>query len=106
MIERLQAFKASDGKVFADLESVQRHELTVLLTPGGMATLGTATSESVDKVVASILANKDKVVDILTTSLRSKARARSVNGGKKNRTTKAATAQPAVIGRADGATER
>lgn len=84
MITRISAFTTSDGKTVATLEEAQKHELALLIA--GDTGSGTRTED--DEVIDKILANKDKVIDILTTTPRSKAKARSVNGGRKNRTPK------------------
>lgn len=74
MIERTNAFKVGD-KSFLTLVDAQRYELEEL-----------ATQLSGGPVVADwILANKTRILDILTTTNTSKPRARKVNGGTKRR---------------------
>jgi hypothetical protein len=75
MIERINAYKSSDGTVVGSLEQVQRHELALLVSNAGTVT------EAID----SIITNRDKVVDILTTGPRSRPSARQINGGTKKR---------------------
>lgn len=76
MITRTHGFTVGD-QMFASLEEAQLCELTALL----------------DKAAAEhVLKNKDKVLDILTTTSTSKAKARGINGGRKKR-----AANPTVI---------
>lgn len=78
MIEFTKAYKASTGETYATLEEAQRKELSGLLgIPFGAA----------DSPLEKILSNKEKVVDILSTTPTSKPRARSINGGRKKRKT-------------------
>lgn len=73
MIERAQSYKTSDGETFLELKDAQTHEIQILLQ--GMPT------ESVTLIVA----NAAVLVDILTTTGRSKNKARKINGGTKKR---------------------
>lgn len=77
MIERIQAYRASDGTTHATLEEVQKHELSevLCLTSGA----------PVQDVAALIFEHRERVLDILTTSPTSKAKARKINGGTKKR---------------------
>lgn len=75
MITKTQAFQTSDNKTHASLEAAQKHEIVMLLGEH----LGTNAGDK-------IIANKDKLLDILTTKSTSKPRARKVNGGTKKRT--------------------
>lgn len=100
MIEKIAAYKSSDGKCVGSIEEVQRHELRILLTPGMIdGEKGTDQDRAaLDTAVHVIVENRDKVVDVLTTGPRSKPKARSVNGGTKKRTPKPAQAVVAPIG--------
>ena len=77
MIERTVAFKIGDQS-FLTLKDAQVHEMKQLVNtknpPAGA-----------DEVVEWVFKNKDKIMDILTTTTTSKAKARSINGGKKPR---------------------
>ena len=79
MITRTASFATSDGQTFIELEGAQGHELDLLLKTCGDCTAA----------ISIIIAQRDKVIDILTTTPTSKPRARRVNGGTKKR--KAAT---------------
>lgn len=81
MIQFKKVPVTSDGIGHPTLEQAQRHELATLLNIEATA------------IVDAIIQNADKVVDILTTSESSRAKARRVNGGTKPRKAKA-TAQP------------
>jgi len=74
MIERTQSFKTSTGKVFESLEEAQQEELEALLpAPDG--------DESVwlQQFCKAIVAEKEKILDILSTGPRSRAKARKIN---------------------------
>lgn len=77
MISLVKAFKSSDGKTFED---VQKHELRIILNDTAGATA--------DSVLDTLVEKKAQIIDILTTGPRSKTKARSINGGRKNRTPK------------------
>lgn len=87
MITTAKAFVTSDQKTHATLPDAQQHELELLLTPAGFG-------EETPSICQHLVQMSDKVVDILTTTSRSKVRARKVNGGTKKR--KAAPDQTAV----------
>jgi hypothetical protein len=95
MIEFTKGYKTSDGKLVATIAEAQLHELTLLLS-------GTTHQENVAKY---ILDNKDKFVDILTTTATSKPKARSVNGGRKNRKPTVITNAAVTIGSTSNATQ-
>ncbi len=92
MIERTQAFKTSDGANHSSLEEAKIHELAIVITPAGEdleSIVGTTSKKIAEDIVRMF---SDRVVDILTTSATSKPRARKVNGGKKTRAAKPASA--------------
>jgi hypothetical protein len=99
MIEFTKGYKTSDGKLVATIAEAQLHELTTLLS--GKVTQG----EQSTTVAKYILENKDKFVDILTTTATSKPKARSVNGGKKNRKPTVITNATVSIGSTSNATQ-
>jgi hypothetical protein len=76
MIERTNAFKVG-GQSFLTLQDAQKHELSKLLTG--------CVPPNLDGIVDWVMANKDKILDILTTTATSKSKARKINGGKKTR---------------------
>lgn len=94
MIAKTKAY-ISDGKVFPTLEAAQANELTSLIISNCVGTQMEKSLETVEFFVDVIMSDKDKIVDILTTKASSKPRARSINGGKKNRPAK--TAQTAEV---------
>lgn len=92
MIKYTKAFTTSNGKTFSKLSDAQAEELGLLLTE-----IPNQIGAEVD-LISRIIANSDKVVDILTTTESSRPAARKVNGGKKTRKPKAATeATPELI---------
>ncbi len=84
MITRTPSYKTDDGEVFASLEAAQIHELISLMD-------GDSTKDQKHSEAVWIVSNRDKILDILTTTEKSKVRARAVNGGTKKRTPKPAT---------------
>lgn len=88
MIQKTQAFKTSDGQAFEKISEAQQHELVLLLNPD------TSALEHMNEIAVVLLANADKVVDILTTKPNSIAKARSVNGGRKPRRAVTVEAKP------------
>lgn len=98
MIEKVTAYKSSDGKTFESLEAVQEHEVCLILSSARITP--DPVEESVHgKIVANVtkllVGHKDRVIDILTTGPRSKPKARAINGGRKSRkSTQQATPQP------------
>ncbi len=94
MIERITAptYKTSDGEKFEKLSDAQQHELELLFPPDH--TRQEAPGMYYDgKLIAAVLMQKaDIVSDILSTTSKSKPRARAINGGTKKRTPKQFTA--------------
>jgi hypothetical protein len=82
MIERTPAFKVGEHS-FLSLEEAQKYELKQLLPPKG-----------IDQVVDWVITNKAKIVDILTTTTTSKAKARKIHGGSKPRKNKSIAISP------------
>lgn len=81
MITKINAYKSSDGTAHSTLEEAQKHALKLLLKETKV--------QIVDNVlVDSIMDNRDKIVDILTTKPNSLTKARKINGGTKKRTPK------------------
>ena len=83
MIEKIAAYKSSDGKVVGAIEEVQKHEIRLIAANDD----GEVTPES-NAAIDRIVAKRDLVVDILTTGPRSKSKARAINGGTKKRRVK------------------
>jgi hypothetical protein len=77
MITRTQAYSTSDGRTHATLEDAQREEITALADP--------KKAYNYREMALWIFENREKLVDILTTTPTSKTKARRINGGKKNR---------------------
>jgi hypothetical protein len=76
MIEKVQSYKVGD-KFFNTFEEARSEELISLFSdlPG---TQGSA-------AVAIVVKNKDRLVDILTSTPRSRAKARKINGATRKR---------------------
>lgn len=92
MIEKVTAYKSSDGKTFETIEEVQRHEIEQILI--GLKSVGEGlqpekTDIQIDLAAKGIVDMKANIVDILTTGPKSKSKARAINGGRKTRTPKA-----------------
>lgn len=92
MITKIGAFKTSNDKTFDTIEAAQQEELAIILTHGDGDP-----SEVTRGLCEKLVTAADKVVDILTTTIRSKPRARKVNGGTRKRRT---TPDPAAVNRA------
>lgn len=90
MIEKMTGFKIGD-QFFGSLQEAQAHELLKLLNeacselvkPGDLAI-----------VASKIVANADKVLDVLSTTAKSKVRLRKINGAKRTRKPKATAPAP------------
>jgi hypothetical protein len=82
MIKPTRAFVASDGSTFSKLEDAQRHELNLLLLPSYE---GRQHNEDWLPIhAADVLVNEAaKVLDILTTSSRSRPATRKINGASR-----------------------
>lgn len=95
MIKPTRAFMASDGTVHTELSKVQEVEIALLL---GKALSDHVTASDLSAVLAmaaaALVADRDNVLDILTTSSRSRPATRKINGAsrKPRATTKAAPA--------------
>lgn len=72
MITFVKAFKTTTGKTFEELAAAQEAELVQLFPADVAAT-----------VAQSIIANREKIIDILTTTPKSRPRGRRINGGHK-----------------------
>lgn len=84
MITKAPSFVTSDQQTFLTLEAAQGHEIEQL-------------ADGYKGPIAEwIMSQRDKIVDILTTTATSKPRARSINGGKKTRKPKPGSADVAA----------
>src|SRR5262245_6898197 len=77
MISFTRAFVCSDGNTFATLELAQQHELEAL-----MAEQKFGGAESLPQRARFIIENRERVMDILTTTKSSRPRARKINKTK------------------------
>lgn len=75
MIEFTKAYKTSDGSTHGTLEQAQSHDLQKIWDENIKA-------QAPMHMADWLLANKEKVVDILTTGAKSRPRARKVNRKK------------------------
>lgn len=88
MITKVTAYKSSDDKTFGTLEEVQKHELALLFDAAPLGPLNPEQQvKAVTNAVACIINNRDKVMDILATTGKSKPKA----GGTKRRGSRAVT---------------
>lgn len=85
MITFVKAFKTTDGQAFEKIEDAQKHEIEQLVKDTDKFT-NTNSVPSIS-IAAAIIANKEKLLDILTTTPKSKPRARRINGGTKKKAT-------------------
>lgn len=76
-MKRTTAWVTSSGKALASLEEAQEEELETLFSV-------VTDAKSAARIAIN---NKDKVVDILTTTENSRPSARRINGGSKKRKT-------------------
>lgn len=77
-------FKTGDGQKFENLALAQEHELELLLTDNQLP------DEVRRNICKTLVAESDRVLDILSTRANSRPKARAVNGAtRKKRTPKA-----------------
>jgi hypothetical protein len=84
MITRQNCF-VSGGKTFATLEEAQISELESLFGDDGQGPW------TANEIAQRILEKESQILDVLTTTETSKARARAINGGRKPRKPKQPT---------------
>ncbi len=90
MITKTQSFSTSDGKIFPTLEGAQQEEINLLVSP--YAASGSSDAPTViANIIAAIVTNREKVIDILTTTAKSRPVSRKIHGGTKKRTPKVST---------------
>lgn len=76
MIEFTKAYKTTSGQTFESIEAAQEAELQGILA-GSEGSTGTVAKRIVEK--------SDQIIDVLTTTAKSKPKARRINGGTKKR---------------------
>lgn len=89
MIQKATGYTSSDGLFCSTLEQAQQHELIALAVksePG-------IHPDEAPSVADFLLAEKDKIIDILTMKPNSLPKARKINGGTKKRAPKHIAAQ-------------
>lgn len=79
MIQKQIAFTDSTGAVHATLEAAQAAEVQALFVTASFGV------ENAKAIAETMMALKDKLLDILTTTPESRPKARRVNGGTKKR---------------------
>ena len=84
MIEKIAAYKSSDGKFVGSIEDVQKYELEIILAENGIAP-----SDTSKGIVVVLLTHRARVADVLTTGPKSRPAARAANGGTRKRTPRA-----------------
>lgn len=82
-VQTKQVFTTSDNQVFTDLNEAKRHELTILFRDCQEA------PSYAD--VGLLVANSDRIIDILTIDPGSRPKTRAIRGGRKPRKAKAET---------------
>ena len=83
MLTFVKAVRSSDGKTFDKIEEAQAYELGIIARQG--RPLGTEDGQKFDQFCATLVENREKVLDILSTKEGSLPRARAINGGRKTR---------------------
>lgn len=84
MIRKAPAFITSDNTPFFTAEEAQKHELKSLFNNNDESKLNPHLALTLANVIFD---HKDRIIDILTTTAKSKPAARKINGGKKTRKT-------------------
>lgn len=82
MIQITKSFQTSDGAMWASVEDAKRHELETLFpsqSEGGY---------HASAIAHTIWEHSNKIIDILTTTEKSKPKARKINGATKTRKVK------------------
>jgi hypothetical protein len=88
MINKVQSFHTTDGVIHATIDAAKTHELQSFISKGDLPT-----GPSAQQIAEFLIANDEKVIDLLSTKASSRPAARKVNGGKKK--PKAVVAQAA-----------
>jgi hypothetical protein len=85
MIKPTRAFVASDGTVHTELSRIQEHEIKLLLRSKleGDVSLSAEGEALVDVAAKIMVQEREKVLDILTTSSRSRPATRKINGASR-----------------------
>jgi len=91
MIERINAYKSSDGKCVGSIEDVQKYELELILAENGIAP-----SDTSKGITTVLIAHRDRVADVLTTGPKSRPAARAANGATRKRKPKSTPVVAAV----------
>lgn len=85
MISKTVSFKTTDGTIFTTIEEAKKHEIAKFL---GTTPLLEGNSPMISDLSGLLIANSEKIIDLLTTKAGSKLAARRINGGTKKRTAK------------------
>lgn len=105
MITKQIGYKASDDSMHPTMEAARMRELQIIakeylpLSPLTDA----ETNELPGRLVDFVLTNRAKILDILTTTERSRARARAINGAKRVRKPKTPPSPELELGTAAAA---
>jgi hypothetical protein len=85
MIKPTRAFVASDGTVHTELCKIQEHEIRLILRDmlSGEVAASSAEMSILDAAASALVTAKEKVLDILTTSSRSRPATRKINGASR-----------------------
>jgi hypothetical protein len=95
MITKTTGFTTSDGAIHATIKDAQVSELATLLEEAIKPSLacGVPSDLNYHTLADAILPHREKLIDILTTTAKSRVRARKSNGGTKTRKPKSVVAQ-------------
>lgn len=94
MITKTKSYQTEDGTVHATLQEAQLHEVSVLIDKMFVADGPTLAKTDVAKF---LVAEREKLVDILTTTEKSRPKTRAVNGGKRTRKPKSKPTDTAAV---------
>jgi len=78
MITKINAYQSGDGTAHSSLEEAQRHEIRILLKDE-------VKNDPSAFYEVIIVKNRERIMDILSTTATSKVRARKVNGAVRKR---------------------
>jgi hypothetical protein len=84
MIEFTKSYKTADGQVFGTIEEAQLHAIGDIFEDPKNSQAPSLKGHG-PEIATVILSNKGMLIDVLTTTPKSKPKARASHGGTKNR---------------------
>ena len=108
MITRATSFKTDDGECFHSLDDAQAHELATIIA----SAMGVCNDNGdycvTDRglvIAKALVEDRKRVIDILTTTETSLAKARAINGGRKPSNGESGSLMPRLVTREEGVNE-